>query len=153
MGQQIVNCHHSPCIGNVGKVGLDWLIDVELSSFLQEQNAGGGELFGQRSDAEFRVGSILNRPVQIGIPIGSFQNNVIPLCDKYVAHEASVIHIILDHFDHSLFVEWRVLCGQDRRDADNHSEEDEACAQGQSKSPQFDMPWIRRIRHCSSIRL
>jgi hypothetical protein len=57
---------------------------------------------------------------------------VIPLCDKYVAHEASVIHIILDHFDHSLFVEWRVLCGQDRRDADNHSEEDEACAQGQS---------------------
>jgi hypothetical protein len=107
---------------------------------LQEQNAGSGELFGQRSDAEFSVGSILNRSVQIGMPIGSFQNNVITLRDQYITHEASVIHIILDHLDHSLFVEWLALCDQYRSDAENDSEEDNACSQGQSKSPRFDMP-------------
>ena len=135
MRQKIVNGHLSPCVWNVRKVGLDGLIHVELPAFLQQQNGGGGELLGERSDAELRVDGIWNGPLKIGVAVASFQNDVVALCDQYVAHEAFVIHIILDHLDHALFVERRALRDGDGRKAENHSEEYEAWAQGQIRSP------------------
>ena len=58
-----------------------------------------------------------------------------PFSDEHVAHEAFVIHVVLNNLDHALFVEWGALCGEDRRNSENQGEEDERRAQGQSTSP------------------
>ncbi len=47
-----------PGLGGIGQVLADGVLDLELASLFEQQDAGGGELLGQGAEAELHRGSV-----------------------------------------------------------------------------------------------
>ena len=87
MGEHLVEGHPVPGGRRLRDILPDQVAGAELASLLQKQNARGGELLGQRPQAEPGVGRVGDVPLQIGRSVALIDEDLIALCHQDGTHE------------------------------------------------------------------
>ncbi len=115
VGQQVPHGNAIPRGRKIRYVGLHPLVHFQRVTFFEQQNRGGGELLGNRSEPElgrWRIGDV---PFEVREPIPFAEQNVGSLGDQHGAHES----LFRDRFLDDLLHPGNVLGRRGRRQRQN----------------------------------
>ncbi|KIU01453.1 hypothetical protein QU38_01550, partial [Staphylococcus aureus] len=115
--------------GGIGKIGLHRRIETQLAALLEQQDRSGGELLGDRTEAEFGLAVVRDLPFEIGRAIALVEQDPAGLRNEHGAHEGTAIGLGGRDLVHS-----RHVLGKGRRGADEREAEDEMAHEGPSQS-------------------
>ena len=76
--------------GRLGMYFVTGILTLNLPRYLEKQNAGGGELLGERGDAEFGDGGVGDIPFFVGESVASFKGDFAMDANEDGAAEGSV---------------------------------------------------------------
>ena len=98
MRQQLEDRGRLPLRRGVGQMSLHAVVDLQLAPLLEQQDRGGGELFGQRTDPGFRRPRVGRVPLEVREAMALAQQHLAATGDEDLAHEPTGRELLLERF-------------------------------------------------------